>query len=113
MFDWQEALDPEKMDAGRLWVGSRFVTMRGTVAFERLSCGSAAGPTEADTTWMCGPREETYARIRLTMRCIDRRAAVLGQGSRASWASMPGMWLTNRRSREISWRIAISLLKGR
>ncbi|KAH7014213.1 histidine acid phosphatase [Microdochium trichocladiopsis] len=40
VFDAQGPLDPESKDDGRLWNGNRYVTMRGTIAFERLSCKS-------------------------------------------------------------------------
>lgn len=38
VFDDQSPLSPTKKDDSRLWVGSRYVSMRGTIAFERLSC---------------------------------------------------------------------------
>ncbi|KXJ87547.1 histidine acid phosphatase [Microdochium bolleyi] len=41
VFDTQEPLDPEVMDDERLWIGSRFGTMRGTIAFERMTCKTA------------------------------------------------------------------------
>lgn len=47
VFDDQEALSATEKDDDRLWVGSRYVSMRGTIAFERLNCivGSGAGNT--------------------------------------------------------------------
>ncbi|OIW29655.1 histidine acid phosphatase [Coniochaeta ligniaria NRRL 30616] len=81
LFDGQTPLDPEDMDDGRLWHGSRFVTMRGTLALERLTCSSAGGATAptatttanatATKTKTCKPRptstggKETYVRLRL------------------------------------------------
>ncbi|KAM7217932.1 histidine acid phosphatase [Rhypophila decipiens] len=38
VFDEQPVLSTTLRDENRLWVGSRYVTMRGTVAFERLHC---------------------------------------------------------------------------
>ncbi|KAJ1323904.1 acid phosphatase [Microdochium nivale] len=38
VFDTQEPLDPHVMDDERLWIGNRFGTMRGTIAFERMTC---------------------------------------------------------------------------
>lgn len=38
VFDKQLPLSPTKKDDGRLWVGSRFTSMRGTIAFERMNC---------------------------------------------------------------------------
>lgn len=78
IFDEQKPLDPEHMDDDRLWHGSRFVTMRGTLAFERLTCSAASGtPTTttsiatASPTKTCKPRstptggKDTYVRVRL------------------------------------------------
>ncbi|KAK6209213.1 hypothetical protein LQW54_006533 [Pestalotiopsis sp. IQ-011] len=47
VFDDQEALSATEKDDDRLWVGSRYVSMRGTIAFERLNCivGAGAGNT--------------------------------------------------------------------
>lgn len=53
VFDKQAALSDEKKDDKRLWIGSRFVTMRGTIAFERLNCATSKS------------RNSTYVRIRL------------------------------------------------
>jgi acid phosphatase len=39
VFDGQEPLSATSMDEGRIYVSSRNNPMRGTVAFERLSCG--------------------------------------------------------------------------
>lgn len=48
VFDEQEPLSATEIDHDRLWVGSRFVTMKGTIAFERLTCSSTPGDaTEA------------------------------------------------------------------
>ncbi|KAK4240511.1 histidine acid phosphatase [Achaetomium macrosporum] len=38
VFDDQAPLDPSVRDDGRLYMASRFVTMRGTITFERLNC---------------------------------------------------------------------------
>lgn len=51
VFDAQEPLSATEKDDNRLWVGSRYVSMRGTVAFERLNClvmpGSDSGNASA------------------------------------------------------------------
>jgi hypothetical protein len=81
IFDEQKPLDPENMDDKRLWHGSRFVTMRGTLAFERLTCSAAAGggsaPTATTTSATATPTKtcktrstpaaggNTYVRLRL------------------------------------------------
>ncbi|KAI1776020.1 phosphoglycerate mutase-like protein [Hypoxylon cercidicola] len=38
VFDEQPPLSATEKDDNRLWVGSRYVSMRGTIAFERLNC---------------------------------------------------------------------------
>ncbi|ORY71158.1 histidine acid phosphatase [Pseudomassariella vexata] len=66
VFDEQALLSPTEKDDDRLWVGSRYVSMRGTIAFERLNCiisggdetstiqypnaTASAGPSTAPTT---------------------------------------------------------------
>ncbi|KAB5550958.1 histidine acid phosphatase, partial [Coniochaeta sp. 2T2.1] len=50
IFDEQASLDPEGMDPDRLWRGSRFVTMRGTLAFERLTCSASSSTPPSTTT---------------------------------------------------------------
>ncbi|SPN96560.1 related to PHO12 - secreted acid phosphatase [Cephalotrichum gorgonifer] len=54
VFDEQEPLSATEKDDDRLWMGSRFTTMRGTIAFERLNCrvpssesGNATVPVSA------------------------------------------------------------------
>ena len=43
VFDEQPMLSPTSRDDDRLWVGSRYVSMRGTIAFERLNCRVTPG----------------------------------------------------------------------
>ncbi|KAK7966785.1 uncharacterized protein PG986_001062 [Apiospora aurea] len=43
VFDAQPLLSPTEKDDSRLWIGSRYVTMRGTIAFERLNCRAVSG----------------------------------------------------------------------
>ncbi|KAH6652199.1 histidine acid phosphatase [Truncatella angustata] len=38
VFDEQEPLSATEKDDDRLWIGSHYVSMRGTIAFERLNC---------------------------------------------------------------------------
>ncbi|KAK3372197.1 histidine acid phosphatase [Podospora didyma] len=77
VFDEQKPLSATEKDDDRLWIGSRFVTMRGTIAFERLNCrvaqSASPSPTTAgntSTTRRCRPRptptvNTTFVRIRL------------------------------------------------
>jgi len=58
VFDSQAPLSAEKFDNGRIYVSSHFVTMRGTVAFERLNCidsspssSSLGRPTSASSRY--------------------------------------------------------------
>ncbi|KAF7528208.1 hypothetical protein G7054_g10228 [Neopestalotiopsis clavispora] len=50
VFDAQEPLSATEKDDERLWVGSRYVSMRGTIAFERLNCIVAAGSSSPGNT---------------------------------------------------------------
>lgn len=87
VFDNQAPLDPAVRDDSRLFMASRFGTMRGTIALERLNClvkdKPISGPHNATTTAAptgrptpparrcrtCGnpkpPRNEAFIRIRL------------------------------------------------
>ncbi|KAK7750663.1 hypothetical protein SLS62_007363 [Diatrype stigma] len=75
IFDAQRPLSPTEKDDSRLWVGSRFVTMRGTIAFERLNCvvGDGGGRGRGDYPRYSKPGSDpmatmtnaTYVRVRL------------------------------------------------
>ncbi|KAI2641902.1 histidine acid phosphatase [Hypomontagnella submonticulosa] len=64
VFDAQPLLSATKKDDHRLWIGSRYVSMRGTIAFERLNCLVKRSTT---TTFNSSrpAMNETYIRIRL------------------------------------------------
>lgn len=75
VFDAQAPLSSTKKDDKRLWVGSRYVSMRGTIAFERLNCAvtsnsnsgsyySVAGHSSKPSTSQASANE-TYVRILL------------------------------------------------
>jgi hypothetical protein len=108
VFDAQQPLSATEMDDDRLWHGSRFVTMRGTIAFERLNClvptnstgpGSNATttssvPTSTSTRRPCRPRptsvaarsyggmkNETFVRIRLNDQVYPVPGCRSGPGS--------------------------------
>jgi len=55
VFDEQPMLSTTSRDDSRLWIGSRYVTMRGTIAFERLNCRVTPGATRRK----CKPRPTT------------------------------------------------------
>ncbi|KAL7625643.1 hypothetical protein AAE478_004863 [Parahypoxylon ruwenzoriense] len=85
VFDEQSPLSATEKDDDRLWVGSRYVSMRGTIAFERLNCivGQESQPGNSTSKYpssrykrmTSGPRSSlhssqnatnaTYIRIRL------------------------------------------------
>jgi hypothetical protein len=75
VFDNHPALSSTTRDDRRLFIASRFVTMRGTVAFERLNCVTSPGVSSKSTTTKArrqgcsrptpSPRNSTYLRIRL------------------------------------------------
>ncbi|KAK7935821.1 hypothetical protein PG985_001316 [Apiospora marii] len=65
VFDAQPLLSPTEKDDNRLWIGSRYVTMRGTIAFERLNCrampSNPAGGNGTVTTTRRGCRHNNTA----------------------------------------------------
>ncbi|KEZ39128.1 Histidine acid [Scedosporium apiospermum] len=109
VFDEQEHLSATEMDHDRLWIGSRFITMRGTIAFERLNCmvpgpkneTTTSHPSSTNTslpaptnTGKCGPRKSrspfdasrgyvnaTYVRIRLNDQVYPVPSCRDGPGS--------------------------------
>lgn len=104
VFDEQEPLSATEMDDERLWMSSRFLTMRGTIAFERLNClvpdsaddmGSSPVYSNATTptaTQPCEPRSTppptggpsnngTYVRIRLNDQVYPVPSCQDGPGS--------------------------------
>jgi acid phosphatase len=54
VFDGHELLDPAVRNDDRLFMASRFSTMRGTIAFERLTCSAS-----------CSTKSSSYLRVRL------------------------------------------------
>lgn len=40
VMDGQSDLDPKDKDDNRIWIASRFTSMRGTIAFERMTCST-------------------------------------------------------------------------
>ncbi|RYP12410.1 hypothetical protein DL767_011321 [Monosporascus sp. MG133] len=72
VFDEQPPLSPTEKDDDRLWVGSRYVSMRGTIAFERLNCFVSDHGEQSNSTVSSGYHSTppsgtnaTYIRIRL------------------------------------------------
>ncbi|KAI0379865.1 phosphoglycerate mutase-like protein [Hypomontagnella monticulosa] len=63
VFDAQAPLSATKKDDNRLWVGSRYVSMRGTIAFETLNCVAKGSPTPFSPSRPT--TNDTYIRIRL------------------------------------------------
>ena len=47
VFDGEPPLPPDRIPEGQKYVASRYVTMRGTISFERLSCGVVNGTAPA------------------------------------------------------------------
>ena len=48
VFDEEEPLPPDRIPEAQRYVASRYVTMRGTIGFERLSCGAVDVSASAD-----------------------------------------------------------------
>ncbi|KAH9910101.1 histidine acid phosphatase [Xylariomycetidae sp. FL2044] len=67
VFDEQPPLSPTEKDDDRLWIGSRYVSMRGTLAFERLNCKAAreGNSTISSPSWDRTTANATYVRLRL------------------------------------------------
>lgn len=104
VFDEQEPLSATEMNDERLWISSRFLTMRGTIAFERLNCavpesvedtGSSPTYTDAENTTATSPcapgstpppaegpsKNATYVRIRLNDQVYPVPSCQDGPGS--------------------------------
>ncbi|KAI1076310.1 histidine acid phosphatase [Whalleya microplaca] len=92
VFDDQPPLSSTKKDDYRLWVGSHYVTMRGTIAFERLNCTTARS-------------NDAYIRIRLNDAVYPVPCCQSGPGSScplddyveyvAKKYAAEGDWVTN------------------
>ncbi|GKT50151.1 repressible alkaline phosphatase [Colletotrichum spaethianum] len=93
VFDDQQPLSSTEKDDDRLFVSSRFTTMRGTIAFERLNCvvaGNATSP-QAIRRSRCnstqplppvqGSHNATYVRIRLNDAVYPLPSCKNGPGS--------------------------------
>lgn len=50
VFDEQAPLSATEKDDNRLWIGSHYVSMRGTIAFERLNCIVSSGGEPGNST---------------------------------------------------------------
>ncbi|KAH9999148.1 phosphoglycerate mutase-like protein [Xylariaceae sp. FL0662B] len=95
VFDDQTPLSPTKRDDDRLWIASRFVSMRGTIAFERLNC------TVSDAA----KSNAAYIRIRLNDAVYPVPSCNSGPGSScplddyvkyvAEKYAAEGNWITN------------------
>ncbi|KZL66367.1 histidine acid phosphatase [Colletotrichum tofieldiae] len=100
VFDKQQALSSTEKDDDRLYVSSRFTTMRGTIAFERLNCVVAGNGTFANATRLApssgpikrcgsaqpsppaqGSHNATYVRIRLNDAVYPVPSCKSGPGS--------------------------------
>ncbi|KAK2017500.1 histidine acid phosphatase [Colletotrichum eremochloae] len=100
VFDEQEPLSSTKKDDDRQYVSSRFTTMRGTIAFERLNCVVAGNGTSANairqaqpprpirrfgsaqaSTQAQGSNNATYVRIRLNDAVYPVPSCRSGPGS--------------------------------
>lgn len=103
VFDGQPPLSPKKKDDNRLWVGSRYVSMRGTVAFERLNCLGEGHPSSSRLEKVV--TNTTYVRILLNDAVYPIQSCKNGPGSscklsdyaryiKAKYAS-EGNWITN------------------
>ncbi|KAK7420355.1 hypothetical protein QQX98_002778 [Neonectria punicea] len=70
VFDKQKCLSEKRKDDSRLWIGSHFVSMRGTIAFEGLNCANSRTS-----------KNGTYVRIRLNDQVYPIPSCRDGPGS--------------------------------
>lgn len=78
VFDEQEPLSSTEIDHDRLWIGSHFVTMKGTIAFERLTCSSPSGNA---TSSSYEGTDASYVRILLNDQVYPVPSCQDGPGS--------------------------------
>ncbi|OHE99622.1 histidine acid phosphatase [Colletotrichum orchidophilum] len=100
VFEEQQPLSNTQKDDGRLFVTSRFTTMRGTIAFERLNCAKPANGRNGNSTSVSqrsrpnrkssctqpsppnhGSQNSTYIRIRLNDAVYPIPNCISGPGS--------------------------------
>ena len=79
VFDAQKALSATERDETRLWNGSRFVTMRGTIAFERLNCRPRLSRSAHARGY--GSANATFVRIMLNDQVYPVPSCKEGPGS--------------------------------
>jgi hypothetical protein len=58
VMDGQPDLDPKDKDDNRIWIASRFTSMRGTISFERMTCSTTCKNSGLE-------KNETFVRIQL------------------------------------------------
>ncbi|KAK8002715.1 hypothetical protein PG989_002434 [Apiospora arundinis] len=93
VFDAQPLLSPTEKDDNRLWIGSRYVTMRGTIAFERLNCRvkpstGPGGNNGTVTTTRRSPCRHKTATQPTTLASITRNATSTSSSSSSSSSSV-------------------------
>ncbi|KAK6952203.1 hypothetical protein Daesc_006736 [Daldinia eschscholtzii] len=103
VFDEQPALSPTEKDDNRLWVGSRYVSMRGTIAFERLNCATKGD--DEPGAYPSDGSNDTYIRIKLNDAVYPVPSCNDGPGSSCKLSdyvryvaekyTAEGDWITN------------------
>ncbi|KAI1633550.1 histidine acid phosphatase [Biscogniauxia mediterranea] len=110
VFDAQTPLPTTKKDDLRLWVGSRYVSMRGTVAFERLNCVNPSGGkttrsasnVKVDSHVGSGTSNTTYVRIRLNDAVYPLPSCKNGPGSSCPLSDYAN-YITKKYAAEGNW----------
>ncbi|KAJ0307233.1 hypothetical protein Brms1b_010072 [Colletotrichum noveboracense] len=121
VMDSQAPLSPTEKDDDRAWVSSRYTTMRGTIAFERLNCAVSGNGTYGNATHTSPPvkrcsnstapsppsgsHNATYVRIRLNDAVYPLPSCKNGPGSSclledyrkyvSNKLDSEGNWITN------------------
>ncbi|KAI0598002.1 histidine acid phosphatase [Biscogniauxia sp. FL1348] len=110
VFDAQKPLSTTKKDDRRLWVGSRYVSMRGTIAFERLNCTNSSGGkttkaatnVKVDSQVGSGASNTTYIRIRLNDAVYPLPSCKNGPGSSCPLSDYAS-YITKKYAAEGNW----------
>lgn len=96
VFDEQKPLSATEKDDDRLWVGSRYVSMRGTIAFERLNCMVSGYSNSGNHSTSAGYQNATTYPVSTKKACgADRTPS--SSSSAAIVTAAPSHVFLNRR----------------
>lgn len=99
VFDNETALSGTEMNNDRLFIASHFVSMRGTIAFERLNCLVNAGSNATSSTTSTN---DTYVRIKLNDAVYTLPSCQDGPGKSCLLSDYAG-YISDKYAAEGSW----------